>query len=296
MKTWKKEANNCEKYGQGGNVNSLARELLSSLRGNQQSNDVTIKLSDGELGASKLILSARCEYFAKMFDGNNNFLEADGIVNMPQYKCKVMKRVLEYLYGGDVHFGDFSILEAVELLDLLRMLMLNDPYEALKDDITGILDEGFQCRDDEVKEYLGIINDIERYKIKEITDGILFVLRVYSDFIVSNCSEEIGCLSFDAFKVLMNYFTSNMGRFQLLKIWYEKNPEEHDKVKELKHFVILHKISAEDLMGKVRDSNLFTTNEILDTLFKKHMDMKRAVFKNNLRCIYHQQQADIENE
>jgi len=294
MKTWYKEAAGCEKYGQGGSLNKLSSKLLSALSSNHQCNDVTIKLSDGEIEASKMILSARSEYFSKMFD-NNIFLEADGTVNMPQFKTKIMKRVLEYLYGGDLHFADFSLLEAVELLDLLRLLMLNDEFEVMKNNITGILDGGIECRDDEVKGYLADISEIERYKIKDVLDGILFVIRNYSEFILINCTDEIGAMSFEVLKVLVGYFESNMARFQLMKIWYGSHPEEHALMEQVKKYVVLQKITAEDLMGKVRESNLFTTNEILDALYKKHIDLKRIVFKNNLRCIYHQQQ-ELQND
>jgi len=296
MKTWKKGASGCEKHGGTyGNKDELSRKLLSTLNSNHQCNDVTIKLSDGEIGATKIILSARSEYFSKMFDCSNNFLEADGIVNMPQYKTKIMKRVLEYLYGGDVHFADFSLLEAVELLDLLRMLMLSEEFEAMKDDITGILEGGIECRDDEVKSYLADISEIERYKIKDVLDGILFTIRNYSEFILCNCTDEIGTMSFEVLKILLGYFTNNMDRFQLMKIWYGSHPEEHALIEQVKKFVILQKINAEDLMGKVRESNLFTSDELLDALYKKHLDLKRFLFKNNLRCMYHQQN-ELQND
>jgi len=294
MKTWMKEAARCEKYGQGGSLNELSRKLLSTLSSNHQCNDVTIKLSDGEIEASKMILSARSKYFSKMFD-SNNFREADGTVSMPQYKTKIMKRVLEYLYGEDLHFADFSILEAVELLDLLRMLMLNDEFEVMKDKIMGILDGGIECRDDEVKGYLADISEIEHYKINDVLNGILFVIRNYSDYILSNCTDEIATMSFEVLKILVGYFASNMARFQLMEIWYASHPEEHALMEKVKKYVVLQKISAEDLMGKVRESNLFTTNEILDALYKKHIDLKRIVFKSNLRCIYHQQQ-ELQND
>lgn len=295
MKTWKKGASGCEKHGTYINKDELSRKLLSTLSSKHKYNDVTIKLSDGEIGASKIILSARSEYFSKMFDSSNNFLEADGIVNMPQYKTKIMKRVFEYLYGGDVHFADFSLLEAVELLDLLRMLMLSEEFEAMKDDITGILEGGIECRDDEVKSYLADISEIERYKIKDVLDGILFTIRNYSEFILSNCKDEIGTMSFEVLKILLGYFTNNMDRFQLMKIWYESHPEEHALMEQVKKFVVLQKINAEDLMGKVRESNLFTSDELLDALYKKHLDLKRFLFKNNLRCMYHQQN-ELQND
>ena len=84
-------------------------------------------------------------------------------------------------------------------------------------------------------------------------------------------------------KILVGYFASNMARFQLMEIWYASHPEEHALMEKVKKYVVLQKISAEDLMGKVRESNLFTTNEILDALYKKHIDLKRIVFKSNLR-------------
>ena len=69
--------------------------------------DVKIILEDGETYAHKFILSAKSDYFAKMFDADHNFIEANGKeVHMP-FKLKYMEKVLEYLYGGNLDAKNF---------------------------------------------------------------------------------------------------------------------------------------------------------------------------------------------
>ena len=98
----------------------LSQSLLKSLRDGNQYNDVKIVLDDGDLEASKFVLSSRSEYFYKMFDKSHKFQE--NLQRDVKVSCKkvVMEQILTYLYGGEISIDGLSLIDAVELLDMLR--------------------------------------------------------------------------------------------------------------------------------------------------------------------------------
>ena len=75
------------------------------------SNDVCIKLHDGEIKANKNVLAARCEYFAATFrwKSNNNHDVEEIVVN--DCSKKIMTRIMKYLFSGIMKVDDLSFLE-----------------------------------------------------------------------------------------------------------------------------------------------------------------------------------------
>ena len=72
------------------------KDLLASL-GKEEFCDIKIEANDGEVAASKLILSIRSDYFCRMFSSNNNFVESStGSVKLP-YPRDVVEKVVIYL-------------------------------------------------------------------------------------------------------------------------------------------------------------------------------------------------------
>ena len=80
---------------------SVCSDLLDSLEKPDFCN-IKIVSSDGEIPASKEILSIRSEYFCRMFSKDNNFVESStGQCKLP-YPKAVVKKVVLYLYSGEL--------------------------------------------------------------------------------------------------------------------------------------------------------------------------------------------------
>ena len=89
-------------------------------------NDVKIKLCDGEVVANKDILMARSEYFQMMFS-NNMFIEGEtSSVDMSHSSKAIMEKIINYLICGQIRFTDISFTQVMELLDMSRMMLLDD--------------------------------------------------------------------------------------------------------------------------------------------------------------------------
>ena len=102
----------------------LAVDLLKMLELGS-SNDVKIKLSDGEIHANKDILVARSEYFATMLS-NSKFVEGKtSSVDMSHCSKAVMDKIIKFLFSGAITFKDLSLPQLLELSHMTEMMLLS---------------------------------------------------------------------------------------------------------------------------------------------------------------------------
>ena len=143
-------------------------ESLIETIDNGEHNDVDIKLEDGMISASKLILSTRSEYFQKMFNKSSQFEEQrTSSVNFP---CKrlIMQKILEHLYGGNLAVSGLTCLEIIELLNMLRLLLLEESFESVEDYLLQQLEKIVP-----IEECLDAVEMANSLKFESITSMIL---------------------------------------------------------------------------------------------------------------------------
>ena len=108
---------------------NLVEDLIGMLK-RGSTNDVKIKLSDGEIIANNDILIARSDYFASMLmlSNNNKFIVGEtGSVDMSHYCSKaVMEKIIKFLFSGRVYFGDLSLIQLLDLSHVSEMMLLDD--------------------------------------------------------------------------------------------------------------------------------------------------------------------------
>ena len=76
--------------------------------------------------ANKDILMARSDYFQMMFS-NNMFIEGEtSSVDMSHSSKAIMEKIINYLICGQIRFTDISFTQVMELLDMSRMMLLNE--------------------------------------------------------------------------------------------------------------------------------------------------------------------------
>ena len=86
--------------------------------------DVTLKLSDGSIGAHRVILAAVSPVFEKMLYGN--FKESSlSEVNLPEDNCKNMKMLIDFVYTGGYQVSNvddiFPLAEAIERYQINKL-------------------------------------------------------------------------------------------------------------------------------------------------------------------------------
>ena len=86
--------------------------------------DVTLKLSDGNIGAHRMILAAVSPVFEKMLYGN--FKESSlSEVNLPEDNCKNMKMLIDFVYTGGYQVSNvddiFPLAEVIERYQINKL-------------------------------------------------------------------------------------------------------------------------------------------------------------------------------
>ena len=110
---------------------SLCQDILAHLQDPEYC-DVRIVASDGEIAANKTILGMRSPYFRSMFSSNNNFVESStGTVKLP-YDMAVLKRVIIYLYSGELEFHDLDLKPLLDLMELLNLINLSTEFSTVE--------------------------------------------------------------------------------------------------------------------------------------------------------------------
>ena len=159
---------------------------------NGEHNDVDIILDDGVIRASKLILSSRSEYFQKMFDKKSQFVKQKQ--NAVKFFCKkhLMMKILTHIYGGDLLMSDLTCLEIVEMMDMLRLLLLQeDASLILRKDVN----EKFRKREFSIKECFNAVEIAHSLKLENMRRILILYLIIFMDDLVNDYVEDIEALS-----------------------------------------------------------------------------------------------------
>lgn len=102
-----------------GRVSSIINDYVKFFK-NKQKNDITFIVGDKKIQANKLILSARSDVFATMF--NAEMLEKKtGQVPIEDIEPAVFQLLIDFIYYG--------ILESNDPIELLELIMAADKYE-----------------------------------------------------------------------------------------------------------------------------------------------------------------------
>ena len=262
----------------------LSQSLLKSLRDGNQYNDVKIVLHDGELEASKFVLSSRSEYFYKMFDKSHEFQENHQRDVKVSCKKVVMEKILTYLYGGEMSIDGLSLIDAVELLDMLRLMVLEDAFNlAEKELMEKIENESFT-----IGVCLNTIPLVFSTKLRRTFFGLMDFIWSNLETVLEEHDEDIQHLSPDILKSYVrdeelqpNYGRTNKQFIYGLKFFFKWYEIHHDIIpvsasmfktvlKDEIRLVDLTTFEVEDLLGCVKKSKLFKDEDIDAAILEIH--------------------------
>jgi len=258
---------------------------------NGEHNDVDIILDDGVIRASKLILSSRSEYFQKMFDKKSQFVKQKQ--NSVKFFCKkhLMMKILTHIYGGDLLVSDLTCLEIVEMQDILRLLLLEDASHVLKRHVK----EKFMKLEFSIRECFDAVEIAHSLKLENMRKKLLLYLIIFMDDLVNDYIEDIEALSAEIilnifaiihkresslkFQVISTHY-KEISKLKFIQIWAESNTE--DLTEELKQTIFqcfdLTKFSVGQLLGDVRNSKLFSDEEVFEAVKTVNVQIKKENF------------------
>jgi len=256
----------------------VSEDLLNGLRNDHPHSDVKIILDDGEIEASKFVLSSRSEYFDRMFDNDHQFKESqENVVTVPCKKI-IMKKVIEYLYGVELNIDGLAMVDAYEYIDLLRLMMLEEALEVIeRKHYRKINYFGYPPTD-----FLAALD----YLILKNMDHDAFHIAIYIteeenlETILKDYPKDIQNLSKTAFLMIMEEgfeSTEEINKFRFFKNWFYDEKNLLFRRKLAKDNFDLFKFKVEELLGEVKKSKLFNDFDIDNAVMKVHKDLERKM-------------------
>ena len=269
------------------NKDKVIESLIESIDIGEH-NDVDIILEDGIISASKLILSSRSEYFQKMFNKNSQFVEQrSSSVNFP---CKrlIMQKILEHLYGGNLAVSGLTCLEMIELLNMLRLLLLEESFESVEDYLLQQLENIVP-----IEECIDAVETANSLKFESITSMILGRISCSLGILTRTPDcwgniEKLERLSEDVVVKLMTVFflpeidqpyrplhlrdRQLLDTLKFFSHWlkYNNNLLTKEQLQEIIQDFDLTKFTVRNLLREVRNTGLFSDDEIFAAVNKVH--------------------------
>ena len=252
--------------------------------------DVTIVLEDGEIKSNKFILSARSAYFDSMFKGDN-FKESDGRVTIPCKKV-IMEKVIQYIYGDIFDHSLLSHVEKLELLDIFRMMMLQDAFATLekyfiqniveKIDISGV--RPLKTVKD-LKYYSDVLDFALSLKLDKISSSIVSRMTTFQFKIIDILTNNDISLPDSVVVALASSKAGEMFKFRLINLFKNSTFAQNPVPK-----IYLNALTVEQLELEVLPSELYREIDVLKLIIGKQNDQ----ISNQESCIV-DQKGQIEN-
>ena len=252
---------------------SVCSDLLDSLD-KPEFCDIRIVSSDGEIPASKAILSIRSEYFCRMFSPDNNFVESStGRCKLPYPRAVVIK-VITYLYSGKLDVGDLALAQLLDLLELLNLMNLTQEFKEVES-FAILKIEHFKLSFSECLKNLDKCS-----KMRMETLGETLVNHLGSGHHHWFQLKEIGVLSETMMVRLLQESKSRSSsaiiwRFQTFVTWLSANSMNADKKDEILETFDFKLFTVRELASVVRTSGLYSSDKIIarmEEICKENVD------------------------
>ena len=243
------------------------------------SNDVKIKLSDGEINANKDILMARSEYFKTMFS-TDKFIEGEtNTVDMGHCSKAAMEKIIHFLFTGAVMFDDLSSAQLVELSHLSEMLLLEKFQEEVDWYLVHCKIQERGANVENLPDLILALKDADQYNLKDIKNWICDELHCELKGILSdvkssdtfktlpfNLMREI--LLFDASSVNISFLPTTKQKLDSFMIWLSENEITDGQKEEIVESFKFDDFTVGELMSPIRKSGLYSNNMIDERVLK----------------------------
>lgn len=269
-------------------------DMLTMLR-QGSSNDVRLKLSDGEITANKDVLAARSEYFAANFRWIEETKDQSNIIEIKDCSQEVMERIIKYLFTGTIKYKNLGLLKLLELVNQVRKLLLKDELqyriESYIRDV--VLSPGSLVKVGYLNSSgLNLIRGLQ-YADKFVIDGvrnrILARLRCLLPYVTVN-AEAISAFSTLSIQIIKELFSLppvprmieheqhiwNFAKFEYFSALYKQNEDmcQEDK-EEILGMIDLDLFPPTALFKKVQPSGFFPDTEVDRRIYKYLKEMDR---------------------
>ena len=240
---------------------SVCGDLLDSLEKPEFCN-IKIVSSDGEIPASKEILSIRSEYFCRMFSQDNNFVESStGQCKLP-YPKAVVKKVVLYLYSGEMDVDELDLGQLLDLMELLNLMNLTEEFNLVESYSVGEIEK---CQFP-FSDCLKNLDKCSKMRMETLGETLITHLGKYHLYWFQQ--EEIGVLSETMMMRLLQESKDSclspiIWRFRTFVTWLSANSLDADKKEKVLETFDFKLFTAAQLASDVRASRLYSSDKII---------------------------------
>uniref|UniRef100_A0AC35TJB4 BTB domain-containing protein n=1 Tax=Rhabditophanes sp. KR3021 TaxID=114890 RepID=A0AC35TJB4_9BILA len=242
---------------------SFLVDQISNLCLSEELSDVTLVIGGTRIPAHKLILSTRSRYFRALF-GNGMKESIQNEVTIVDASIDVFKIVLKYIYSGKIQLGAMSDLLLINLFELAHEFGFEELEAITVNRFEVILCGNNLCE---------ILTLAKAFNLENLLQTCLSFADNHALCLVK--SSEFLTLTAESIEQLISrnsFYCPEFEIFEAIKKYIILNKNE--PFENLIRHVRLSLISFADLIGPVRDSKLFNTDDILDAL--KEISFKRS--------------------
>ncbi|KAL5278685.1 BTBD9.2 family protein [Megaselia abdita] len=228
--------------------------------------DIKFKFLTEEIYAHKLILSTNSSYFAEMLDAEDVSTVLMKVENIEHFKA-----CLEYMYSGKI--------TAKPLLGLLDILVLARTYRlaSLVNQIIKVVNDNMS-----VDNFPSLVEKAKSLRIETIVAHGFDMMTMLFDQMKE--VDSVPAIDIKVFRILLNYRVryrtgefqtpglrnlTELELFQIMRKWSVTADLTDDEVADLFGMVQLDQIPLLDLLGSVKESKIFTLDNIFQAIKKK---------------------------
>lgn len=237
--------------------------------------DVLFLVGSERIHAHKAILASKCEYFAAMFQSGMKE-SRDKVIEIKE--CSgAFKLLLEYIYTDELKAK--TELDSLKALQLSELYLLKDLKKLIEDDIKSKLT---------FENVLEIMNSALDMKLCNVCQSCYELLYSKFDSFIEGKEINLKIMTFDAWEYILekrpypsNVFLFVYQRpipeikvFSALLDWTQEinNDLKDERVQSLFSKIRLDSICPNDLIGKVRRSNVYDVNMLMDKVEEVMID------------------------
>ena len=253
--------------------------LINSID-NSDHNDLVIKLLDGEIHASKIILSSRSAYFETMLNKQKNFKESQSNeVNFHNCKLNVMKIVINYIYGKHLDLSTFGCCDGIEVLEMLRTLLLDEGVVEFEEKFK------IQLREENytIDQCFNALTLAETKRMDKIMDQITAHFARSLEIIVTSYQEKVSTLSETNLYKILDYIKGieekyvispppwlQLRKLKFILLWdkNDSNLTNAESKTKIQNYFQLENFTVSQLLNDVFLSKLFNQCEIFSAIEK----------------------------
>ncbi|OQV15078.1 BTB/POZ domain-containing protein 9 [Hypsibius exemplaris] len=221
--------------------------------------DLTLHVGGEALKLHRVILASRCEYFrALLFGSLRESNESE--VTLHETDLTTFKILLKYIYTGKIHVSELKFDVLVGLLGLINQY----GFPRLEQDLVLHMKNALN-----VKNVCSVFEASFSYGLPDLTDACLKYMDRHAKTLLH--SREILRLTAAALREVLvrdSLCASEIDVFDVVREWVLHN-NDRDAVPLLSGAVRWSLLSHEDLVNRVRSSNLLPSDDILDILATK---------------------------